>query len=119
MMRALVLAALAGCAVGRWQSVPAEKPATRAELAAWPLSVSDPALAEEFARAGFNVVRRPPYHRELELRVENGVYTLRSDGYFVDQVSGPDAAERLAHSQRIADFVRNSGLPQQRELPGQ
>jgi hypothetical protein len=50
--------------------------------------------------------------------VKDGVYTLRSDGFFVDEVSGPDAALRLARGQRIADFCRNSGLPQQREQPG-
>ncbi|MCA1825861.1 MAG: hypothetical protein ABR567_01060 [Myxococcales bacterium] len=116
MMRLLLLL-LAGCAIGQWESVPAEKPATVAELAAWPLSVRDPALAADFERAGFKVVDRPPYKGELELRVQGGVYTLRSDGFFVDEVSGADAAVRLAHSRRVAEFVRNSGLPQQRMLP--
>ena len=118
-MRRILVLSLAACAVGRWQSVPAEKPATAAELEAWPLSVSDPALVAEFERAGFKVVQRPPYKGELQLRVQGGVYTLRSDGFFVDEVSGPDAASRLAHSRRVAEFVRNSGTVQQRELPEQ
>jgi len=119
MMRRILVVALAACAVGRWESVPAEKPATAAELEAWPLSVSEPALVAEFERAGFKVVQRPPYKGDLQLRVQGGVYTLRSDGFFVDEVSGPDAASRLAHSRRVAEFVRNSGTVQQRELPEQ
>ena len=118
MIRILVVS-LAACAVGRWESVPADKPATAAELAPWPVSVRDPALADDFSRAGFRVVQRPPYKGELELRLQGGVYTLRSDGFFVDEVSGPDAASRLAHSRRVAEFVRNSGTVQQRELPEQ
>jgi len=114
----LLLLLLTACATGRWESVPAEKPATATELAAWPVSVHDPAVVPELERAGFKVVQRPPYKGELELRVHDGVYTLRSDGYFVDEVSGPEAAVRLARSKRIAEFVRNSGLPQQREHPG-
>ena len=118
-MTRLLLLTLLACAVGKWESVPADKPATRMELAAWPLSVNDPALVPEFEQAGFKVVTRPPYKGELQLFVEEGMYTLRSDGVFVAEVSGPDAAGRLARSQRIADFCRNSGLPQQRELPEQ
>ena len=111
---------LAACAVGRWESVPAEKPATAAELAAWPVSVHDPALAAEFERAGFKVVERPPYKGELELRLQGGVYTLRSDGFFVDEAVGPDVgslAGTLARSARVKEFCQNSGLPQQHALP--
>lgn len=118
-MKRLFLIGLASCAIGQWESVPADRPATRTELAAWPLSVSDPALVARFEQAGFRVVTRPPYKGELRLSVENGMYTLRSDGFFVDQVSGPDAATLLARSERVAWFVRNSGLPQQRQMPEQ
>lgn len=48
------------------------------------------------------------------------VATLRSDGFFVDEAVGPDVgslAETLARSARVNDFVKNSGLPQQRALP--
>src|SRR5882724_8063345 len=48
------------------------------------------------------------------------VATLRSDGWFVDEAVGTDLdalAETLALSQRVADFIRNSGLPQQHPVP--
>ncbi len=72
------------------------------------------------ARAGFNAVERPPYRGELELTLAGDVATLRSDWLFVDEVrGGPDAiAEALAASERVAEFVRNSGLPQQHPMPG-
>jgi hypothetical protein len=46
--------------------------------------------------------------------------TLRSDGFFVDQVRGDPAAiaEALAASSRVAEFVRNSGTVEQRQMPG-
>ena len=110
---------VAACAVGRWESVRAERPATRSELAAWAVSVPDPALREEMAKAGFVAVARPPYKGDLALAVVQGVATLTSDGYFVDQVRGDDAAiaEALVHSRRVAEFVRNSGTVEQRDLP--
>jgi hypothetical protein len=114
-----VLALCAACAVGQWESVPADQPATRRELAAWPVSVPDPALREAMSRAGFNAVARAPYKSELLLNQVDGLATLTSDGYFVDEVRGaPDTvADRLAASRRVAEFVRNSGTVQQRDLP--
>src|SRR5438067_3703088 len=115
-----VLLLLLACHPGPWRSVRAEKPATRMELAAWPVSVADPVLRKAMAEAGFNAVDRPPYRRELELTVADGVATLRSDGFFVDEVRGEPAAiaDALAASPRVAEFVRNSGLPQQHDMPG-
>ena len=110
---------LLACQPVAWKSVRAEKPATRAELAAWPVSVKDPVYRAAMTRAGFNAVERPPYRKELELSIAGDLATLRSDGFFVDEVRGtPDRiAEDLAASERVADFVRNSGLPQQQEIP--
>ncbi len=54
--------------------------------------------------------------------------TLRSDGFFIDETHAPfdgtDAAvatlaRTLAVSQGTADFVRNSGTPQQKSFSGQ
>jgi|SRR3954447_17157596 hypothetical protein len=126
MARALFLVVLASCAEGRWQSLRATEPATPTELAAYPLTLETPdaALASALAAAHFNVVRRKPWRQELQLAVTRADGelrgTLRSDGYFVDEVVAPDAhtlAERLASSQRVAEFVRNSGTPQQRIHP--
>ena len=120
-MRRIAAATLltAACAVGRWESVRAERPATRAELSAWAVSVPDPALREAMTNDGFVAVARPPYKGDLALAVVNGVATLTSDGYFVDEVSGDAAAiaQALAHSRRVAEFVRNSGTVEQRDLP--
>jgi len=140
---AIALAALAAaCAAGRWRSRPAGDPLTRSELSSRNLSVAndahDPALSTAFARAlaseGFTVVTHPPYHEDLEVTLSvatraNGavaVGTLRSDGFFVDEVeapldgAAPDALARtLAVSQGLTDFVRNSGTPQQKSLSGQ
>jgi hypothetical protein len=114
-----LIALAAACSVGRWESVRAEHPATRAELAAWPVSVPDPALREAMASAGFNAVQRAPYKSELALSYSGGVGTLTSDGFFVDEVRGDLAAvvQALAVSRRVAEFVRNSGTVQQRDLP--
>jgi hypothetical protein len=126
MARALILVVLACCAPSRWESVRAKEPATPAELAAYPLTLEQPdaELASALEEAHFKVVRRKPWRQELQLAVERtgeGLRgTLRSDGYFVDEVVAPDAptlAERLAGSQRVAEFVRNSGTPQQRIHP--
>jgi hypothetical protein len=46
---------------------------------------------------------------------------LSSEGYFVDQVRADDPQEiaaRLARSERVAEFVRNSGTIEQRGTPG-
>jgi hypothetical protein len=126
MARALLLVLLASCASGRWESVRASEPATPAELAAYPLTLEEPdgTLASALADAHFKVVERRPWRQELQLAVrheEGGLRgTLRSDGYFVDEVIAKDArtlAQRLASSQRVAEFVRNSGTPQQRIHP--
>jgi len=120
-MRWLLLLLFA-CNPGPWVSKRAEKPATRMELQAWPVSVADPVLRQAMSDAGFNAVARPPYHTELELTVVCDVATLRSDGFFVDEVRGDPAtiAEALAHSDNVAWFVRNSGTPQQKamQFPG-
>ena len=134
------LATLAvACGGGQWQSRPADKPLTRAELSSRNVSIldqtSDPFLRAAFAlalaRKGFTVVPHPPYHEDLEVtlsvaRTPAGMVataTLRSDGFFVDEARSPfdgtataaDALARtLAVSERTADFVRNSGTPQQR-----
>ncbi|HEY5677974.1 MAG TPA: hypothetical protein VIR81_14370, partial [Myxococcales bacterium] len=66
----------------------------------------------------------PPYHRELEVTLtregEQLVATLRSDGFFVDEALGPSPeviARTLAVSARVAEFIRNSGLPVQHPVP--
>ena len=118
-MRWLLLLLFA-CNPGPWQSKRAERPATLKELQAWPVSVADPVLREAMAKVGFNAVARPPYHTELELKVTGDVATLRSDGFFVDEVRGDPAAiaDVLAHSDAVAWFIRNSGTPQQKAFPG-
>jgi hypothetical protein len=124
-MRTLAILALtAACGVGTWKSVRADKPVTRTELQSSPVSVRDPVLRGALAQAGFVAVERPPYKGELELTAVGDagerVASLRSDGYFVDQVRGdPEAIARaLAESSRVAEFVRNSGTVEQRNLPG-
>jgi hypothetical protein len=133
---AVLVALTAGCALGEWRSTPAERPLSRHELASREVTVDtgdDPGLSQAVAQAlvseGFKVVSHAPYHEALELAVnvvhvsegQVAVATLRSDGFFVDEarapVQGSDTAAALARtlavSQAMADFVRNSGLPQQ------
>jgi hypothetical protein len=136
--RVFVLAALAACA-GEWHSTPAEQPLSRRELSSYDVTVAyvesdDAALAQSLSKAmiadGFRVVGHKPYHEQLQVtltteRSQSGpvaIATLRSDGFFVDEARAPErggeaTAERLARtlatSQEMADFVRNSGLPQQ------
>jgi hypothetical protein len=118
--RPLAIVLLLCACGGSYQSVRAEKPATGAELAEYPVSVADPVLRDAMARAGFTVVERAPYRGELQLSIVGQVATLRSDGFFVDQVRGDPAAiaEALAASSRVAEFVRNSGTVEQRQMPG-
>ena len=82
----------------------------------------------EFSRAmageGFRVVEHDPYKGQLEAILtregDQEVVTLRSDGWFVDEAVGgspEELARTLAVSQRVADFIRNSGLPQQQNVP--
>jgi hypothetical protein len=117
------------CAPALWHQIRAEHPATRAELAIYPVTVLDgPAhdeLAQALAAVGFIVVAHPPYKGDLAVRVKQQdgllVATVRSDDWFVDQLEAPDPrslAEAMATSQRIVDFIRNSGTIQQRMLPG-
>jgi hypothetical protein len=133
---AVLVALTAGCASGEWRSTPAEPPLSRRELASRDVTVDsgdDPGLSQAVAQAlvseGFKVVSHAPYHEALELAVnvvhasggQVAVATLRSDGFFVDEarapIQGSDTAASLARtlavSQAMADFVRNSGLPQQ------
>jgi hypothetical protein len=132
MKRALIalLASLACAREAHWPPRPAEHPPTPAELAFYELTVValDPAEREAFAHAlaarGFTVVDHPPRkgHLEVTLTHEDDtlVATLRSDGFFVDEAVGSSVEQltsTLAVSQRVADFIRNSGLPQQRMLP--
>jgi hypothetical protein len=117
---------LLGCPSPKhWPPRPAEHPATRAELAAYELTVrGPPGLARAFSDLGFRVVDHPPYHLQLEVTLtregDQLVATLRSDGFFVDEALGSslDALARtLAVSARVAEFIRNSGLPQQLAFP--
>jgi hypothetical protein len=120
---ASILAILAACTAGQWESERATHPATDAELAACRVTVeaAEP-LRDELNRAlaleGFTVVDHPPYKGDLLLRAAPGIGNLTSDDFFVDEVRAPDAqglSEALARSRRVAEFVRNSGTVQQRE----
>jgi hypothetical protein len=108
------------CAPQRWAPRPAEHPPTWAELQVYALTVhGPPALAQALAAKGFRVVSHEPYKGDLLLEWSaDGVATLRSDGFFVDEAAGDfdGIARELAVSQRVADFIRNSGLPQQRDV---
>jgi hypothetical protein len=126
----VLLVALACAAPAHWPPRPAEHPPTRAELAVYELTVraADPAERSAFAQAlatrGFNVVDQEPRRGQLEVVLTREdhtlVATLRSDGWFVDEALGTNLevlAGTLAISQRVADFIRNSGLPQQHYMP--
>lgn len=141
-LRWLVFVALAAaCATSEYRSEPAERPLTRREIGSRDLSVVDDGaeggLAEAFAVAlaqqGFRIVNHPAYHGELEVSLATqrspqgpvAVATLRSDGFFVDEARAHldrgDAAaawlaKTLAISERMAEFVRNSGTPEQVNL---
>ena len=72
------------------------------------------------------VVDHEPFKGHLEVTLtheaDSLVATLRSDGWFVDEAVGKDVeslAATLAVSQRLTDFIRNSGLPQQHMVPEQ
>ena len=126
--------ALVACAHPRyWPSKPAGHPSTLAELQAYQLSVYGPtpeernAFAQELAARGFHVVdHEPVVRRQLAVTLTHDgptlVATLRSDDWWVDDAlaSTPEElAAILARSQRVADFIRNSGLPQQHMIPDQ
>jgi hypothetical protein len=131
-MRGAILLLLASsCAAqGHWPPRPAEHPATRRELAAYELTVQAPspeersAFAQALAAQGFDVVDHPPYRLQLEVTLTHEgpslLATLRSDGFFVDEALGDDIealSRTLAVSQRVVDFIRNSGVPQQWFIP--
>jgi hypothetical protein len=122
MRRLFALVFVCACAVGQWESVPAEHPATQYELSFLRVTVlGPPELADAMAREGFQVVNHPAYKEDLELRYRHGVATLRSGGYFVDEIRGDDLdqiASRLARSKRVKDFVVMSGTVEQRTVPG-
>jgi hypothetical protein len=126
------------CTLGQWHSTSAERPSSRLELASRNLTVRyegnhpglDQALSRALASEGFTVVSHPPYHEDLELTLSVvrehdtaiAVASLRSDGFFVAEVRAPDQddetaaaalARNLARSQGTADFIRNSGTPEQ------
>src|SRR3954464_11548050 len=126
----LLVLAFACVAPGHWPPRPADHPPTGPELAFYELtaeaadSAERASFARELAARGFNVVNHPPYNRQLDVALTheepNLVATLRSDGWFVDEAVGPDMtqlASTLAVSQRVADFIRNSGLPQKHMMP--
>ena len=115
---------------GHWPPRPAEHPPTAAELAFYELTVraASPDERASFSQAlaarGFNVVDHDPRKGQLEVTLthegDSLVETLRSDGWFVDEAVGKDVlalAHTLAVSQRVTDFIRNSGLPQQHMIP--
>jgi hypothetical protein len=131
MKGAMPLALACACAAqGHWPPRPAESPATRRELAAYELTVqaASPeeraAFALALATQGFDVVEHPPYRLQLEVTLTHEgpslVATLRSDGFFVDEAVGEDVetlARTLAVSERVKDFIHNSGVPQQWYIP--
>ncbi|HEY2029743.1 MAG TPA: hypothetical protein VGH20_11105 [Myxococcales bacterium] len=138
-LRWLVPFALAtACATGEYRSEPAERPLTPREIAAHDLTVVDEGaqggLAEAFMQAlaqqGFRVVNHPPFHGELEVTLATqpspqgpvAVAVMTSDGFFVDEARAHldrgDAAaawlaKTLAISERMAEYVRNSGTVDQ------
>jgi sugar phosphate isomerase/epimerase len=121
--RAAFLLLLSSCAIGTWESERAEHPATITELSACRVTVlADEPLREELERAlaqrGFTVVGHPPYRGDLLLRAERDGARLTSDYYFVDEVRGDadQIADALAESKRVAEFVRNSGTVEQRNI---
>ncbi|HEY6910736.1 MAG TPA: hypothetical protein VI356_15260 [Myxococcales bacterium] len=133
MKRALLLAAALGCATGgHWPPRPAEHPATTAELEVYDMAVHAPAPEERAAFADalsahrFRVVPGEARHGHWDVYFTHEgdqlVATLRSDGFFVDEAVGPDVdslAATLAKSARVAEFIRNSGLPIQHTVPDQ
>jgi hypothetical protein len=130
-MRSLLLAVALGCASGgHWPPRPAEHPASAMELEFYDTAVhaaapgERAALAQALTARHFRVVPGEPRkgHWDVYLTHEGDrlVATLRSDDFFVDEAVGGDVdalAATLASSQRVVDFVKNSGLPRQHIVP--
>jgi hypothetical protein len=128
--RALLLVAALGCASsGHWPPRPAEHPASARELEFYDTAVHAPtpderaALAQALTAHHFRVVpgesRKGQWDVYLTHEGDHLVATLRSDGFFVDEAVGGDVdalADTLARSQRVLEFVQNSGLPQQQMI---
>jgi hypothetical protein len=121
LMRIPLLSLLAVSCANQWQSRPADRPLSLEERAAYDITVTDSTLAAALSAAGFRVVKRPTHTVELEAIVSMAggqeVVTLRSDGFFIDEVRAPagdvDALVRaVASSQALKTFVHNSGTPQ-------
>ncbi|HEX4382048.1 MAG TPA: hypothetical protein VH083_03840 [Myxococcales bacterium] len=132
---ALPMILVSGCMIGEWKSEPAERPLTPHEKESREVSISGAdadlatAVAEAMVAEGFRVVSHAPYHEELEVEMEVvkapeglvAVATVRSDGFFVEEARAAGnvgqaayaLARTLSHSQAMADFVRNNGVPQQ------
>jgi hypothetical protein len=122
MKRSILLALTFSCALGQWESKQAEHPASRHELSLLRITVvGSQELGQALQEEGFEVVQHPPFHGDLLARYQGGVTKLSSDGYFVDELRGDDPrqlAGRIAKSERLAQFVRNSGTVEQRSAPG-
>jgi hypothetical protein len=139
--RALLAASFAlaaACSAGRYEMTVAERPLTLREMGSRDLTVTDgggegeltTAFAQALAGEGFKVVDRAPYRGELEVTLTTyrtragpvSIATVRTDGFFVEEARVPAdrgegaaiwLAKTLAMSQRMADYVRNGGVPQQ------
>jgi hypothetical protein len=82
------------------------------------------ALADALTAHHFRVVpgesRKGHWDVYLTHEGDHLIATLRSDDFFVDEAVGDDLdalAATLARSQRVVDFVKNSGLPRQHMVP--
>ena len=143
MLRSALAALFLLASCGHYHAQRAERPLTHRELASRGLTVTpkvvEPTFAAAFAQAldreGFQVVDHPAYRGDLDVTVTTRrgragpvtVAVARSDGFFVEEARVPGEggeaaaawlAKTLSTSQRMADFIRNSGLPQQTGLGG-
>ena len=131
MRRCVLLAAALACASsGHWPPRPAKIPPTAKELEIYDMTVHGDLepdrtdFAEALSARHFRVTQESRHgHWDVYLTREGDdlVATLRSDGFFVDEAVGKDVvdlAHTLAVSQRVNEFIKNSGLPVQRNIPG-
>ena len=95
-------------------------------MAGMSIGIAQGALERFLQRSSGRPIRGTTYKNQLEATLSregaDQVATLRSDGWFVDEAVGRSMealAQTLAVSQRVADFIRNSGLPQQHVMPEQ